>query len=398
MKNAKYREKTSSKWPIVLAIVGVLAILVVGVVCMLGKKAPDSAPQDTTAQTQMTSSAQPTKPAQPTQPQQTYPRDEDEDYDRFVGVIEEGDSVAVAQMLLNGEVPQTVLDRLAQEDPRLLDYLLTDALTEYAMQGRVEELVRLRAAGYVTDACLYDYWEVLGARLPDEEMLANPAAGVDALLVHELVLAYHRDDYAIRIFREMRESGLVDDANHGALVAQLGFDYTNDQFLQENEIGGLRDLSAEEKAMYDRILALADEGDCYNIAMLMVQGEVSELVFGKLLEEDREMMDYIIAQAMGLFSEDNKYEYSVMLRNSGFVSNDCFKIYWEIMGSDGVDGETFDEEHPGVDRYLLYELTEIYNRDQKYGLEALRGIRSSGLMNDLLHEQLMARLGFDYMA
>ena len=395
MKSAKYLRKVSSKWPVVLAIVGILAVLIVGVAYLLRKNPPNPAPQETTTQPQMT---EPTQPAQLTQLQQTYPRDEEENYDRFVGVIEEGDSVAVAQMLLDGEVLQTVLDRLAQEDPGLLDYLLTDALTEYAMQGRVEEMVRLRVAGYVTDACLYDYWEVVGARLPDEEMLSNPTDGVDPLLVHELVLAYLRDDYTIRIFREMRESGLIHDANHGALVAQLGFDYTNDQFLQDNGIGSLRELSAGEKAIYDKILALADEGDCYNIAILMVQGEVSELVFEKLLEEDREMMDYIVAQAMGLFSEDNKYEYSVMLRNSGFVSNDCFKIYWEIMGSDGLDGDNFDEEHPGVDRYLLYELTEIYYRDQEYGLEALRTIRSSGMMNDLLHEQLMERLGFDYMA
>ena len=397
MKKAKFRRQTSSKWIVILAIAGALTLAIVGAVCLLGNKTPQKLPQDTTAQTQMTSPTEPTPPQQ-AQPQQTYPRDEDEDYDRFVGVIEEGDSVAVAQMLLDGEVPQTVISRLAQEDPKLLDYLLTDALAEYAKQGKVEELVRLRHGGYLTDTCMYDYWEVVGARLPEDETLHNAAAGVDALLVHELVLAYHRDDYAIRTFREMRESGLLDDPTHAALVTQLGFDYTNDQFLQDNEIGGLRQLSPEEKATYDTILALADEGDCEGIAMLMIQGEVTELVFEKLLEEDREMVDYIIAQAMGLFSEENAYEYSVMLRISGFVSNDCFQIYWDIMGSDGVDGETFDEEHPGVDRYLLYELTEIYNRDREYGLEALRTIRKSGLMNDLLHEQLMARLGFDYMA
>lgn len=325
---------------------------------------------------------------------ETLHRDEQEEYEKIVGAIEAGNSIAVAEMLINGEIARPVIVQLKEEDANLLDYVLTDALVEYTNQGKVEELVRLRLGGYVSDACLYNYWEVIGARLPDEEW---DYTDVDCLLIHELAQAYSRDEYSIRSFREMQANGLLDDAHHDALVEQLGFVYTDDQFLKESNISALWELSEEEKIVYDAILQFADEGDCRSVAMKMVCGEVTELVYTKLITEDKEMMDHIIAQAMGGFSEENAYNYSVLLRQNGFVSNECFQIYWEVMGTDSIDGETYNNDFPGVDRYLLHELEQVYHRDHEYGLEALRMVRHSGLISDPIHEQLIVRLGFNYM-
>ena len=234
----------------------------------------------------------------------------------------------------------------------------------------------------------------MGSRLPEEN---GETAGVDGLLVHELALACDRSEYTIRSLRQMREEGLLEDAHHQALVNKLGFDYMDDDSLEEQEIGQLHQLSAEEKAVYDAILLAADEGDCRSIAMKMVYGEVTELVFEKLREVDQDMMDPILAQAMGVFSEENAYNYTVILRQNGFVSDNCFRLYWQIMGTEAPEGEAFREDMPGVDLYLLQELEAVYRRDPRYGLEALGLIRDSGLMGDALHGQLIQRLGFDYM-
>lgn len=403
MKSRKHTGKFLSVMIIVLAVTSVITLILIAAAIMLTRNAKSPLPPETAAEATVTHGEQlPTLPDPsentPTEAEnpQTYTKEEQAAYERVLGVIESGDSTGVAQMLLDGEIPQAVTDRLRAEDSLLLDYLLADALVIYSSRDDAEGFVRLRLAGYVSDACLYDYWEIVGAELP-EEPLPDCPSGVDMLLVHELAQAYQRSDRVIRSLLLMRQTQLLDDSHHEALIRELGFDYTDEAYLRDNEIGKFLELSSEEMDAYDAVLKFADEGNCRSVAMLMVHREVTEPVFRKLYETDRDMMDCIIAQAMGGFSEENAYEYTVMLRQEGFVTDDCFRIYWQIMGTDAPEGEACDSELPGIDRFLLHELEEIYNRDREYGLEALRTIRNSGLMDDLTHTALIARLGFDYM-
>ena len=392
MSKTKNKRKLTSKLLIILVIVVVLNLVLIAASAILSRLDHDLMPTEPVQTTQAQVATQATT-GEVTSPESL---DEQEEYEKVVRIVEDGDYVAIAQMMLDGQISRNIIDRLKGEDPKLLDYMLIDALVEYSRQGYIENFARLRLAGYITDECLYDYWEVVGAVLPDQGELNNAHANVDVLLVHELAAAYQRDDYAIRSFIEMYEAGILDEPNHQALVEKLGFDYTNDRYLQENSIGVLRELTIDEKKVYDTILECIDQGDCRSIAMSMIYGEVTEITFAKLMENDSEMMNYVISQAMGEFSEENAYENIVILRNNGFVSNQCFNIYWELMGSDQMTGETYEDSDPSVDLFLLHELEEIYLRDNEYGLEALRRIESSGLINDHIHKKLIALIGFDY--
>lgn len=392
MKKAENRIQRG-RWPAaVLAVI--LMMLCTG---CAKEKDMQNPPRETVAavpETRVTEAVEETTLPTEAESEETVAPDTREDYDALTAAIEEGGGTAVAQLLLEGNISRAAMARLEAEEPGLLDFLLTDALVQYGQEDNVETFIRLRLRGYLSDGCVYDYWEVMGSRLPEENA---EAIGVDVLLVHELVLACDRSEYAIRSLRQLREEGLLGDGIHEALVAKLGYDYMDDGKVQEHTDGQLHQLSAEEKAVYDAILLAADEGDCRGIAMKMVYGEVTGLVFEKLREVDGEMMDHILAQAMGSFSEENAYNYTVILRQNGFVSDECFRLYWQIMGTEAPEGDAFRQEEPDMDLYLLRELEEIYRRDPRYGLEALRLIRDSGLLGDALHDRLSGRLGFDYM-
>ena len=161
-----------------------LTLILIAAAIMLTHNPKSPLPPETAAEATVTHGEQlPTLPDPsentPTEAEnpQTYTKEEQAAYERVLGVIEAGDSTGVAQMLLDGEIPQAVTDRLRAEDSLLLDYLLADALVIYSSRDDAEGFVRLRLAGYVSDACLYDYWEIVGAELPEEPLLL-PAGSV----------------------------------------------------------------------------------------------------------------------------------------------------------------------------------------------------------------------------
>lgn len=390
-------KKTCKVTPKLLVGLVVVAVSIIALTVAVGGNKENLKSEDPTE----TTSPEATKPTVAWEDNQLGHIDEQdmrEELEAVGGTIDAGDFMGLAQLMLDGRISQATVDRVNGEDPDVLHYMLIDALVEFAERGQIEQMVLLRSAGYVTDACLYDYWEVTGAVLPEAATLENVREDVDALMVHELLLAYQRDDYIIRSLNEMYENGVLNEPTRQELINGLGFDFTNEQYLQDNNIAILHTLTADEKAMYDAIMEYIDQGDYYHVALCMLYGEVTAPTFEKLLEEDKDLMEDIIAQALCAFSEENAYENIVTLRNEGFVSNACFNRYWELIGSETLDTDIDNNSNIGIDIYLIHELEEIYRRDNVYGLEALGRIYASGLINDKTHEKLVEQLGFDYTA
>lgn len=306
--------------------------------------------------------------------------------------IDEGDCLGVAEVLLTGEFSETLYASLMAEDAKVMEAIMEDAMLWYAEQGELEKLVALRINGYVSDACFLRYWERMGCEKPEE---TEAPVGVDAYLIHELHLAYLRNENAITDLREMRTTGVLNGEMHTALVETLGFDYTDDSYLDKNGIAPLRSLTDAEMAAYEKVLELIDQGEGQQVFQMFRYGEVNQAVYDALVAEDGEIIDYIVAEGLVGLAADGKSKDMVTLRVNGYVSDTCFEYYWEMSGSD-VFPERSEEDVPGVDWYLLYELEQIYGREENGG-EVLGEIWYSGLLSDETHEELINRLGFDYM-
>lgn len=307
--------------------------------------------------------------------------------------VDQGDCSAFAEMLLNNQISDDLYALLLQENETVVETVTIDAMVQLGREGRTEALVQLRIKGYVPDEWLMLYWEVMGSEEPEESMRAE--AGVDTYLIHELKQAFCRDDYAVRSFIEMNEKGILTEEMHAALVQALGFDYTDIHYLEENGIAMLRELTPEERLVYDEILSCIDEGDCGGVTERMLNGAATETLYRTMMQEDADMMDFIIAQAMAQYTANALPQNVVSLRQNGFVSDTCFEYYWENIGIGAPVGGSTNDKYPGTDLYLLYELQQIYTRDAD-GAQLLRELWNSGRLNDEMHELLVERLGVDY--
>ena len=303
--------------------------------------------------------------------------------------IDDGDSVGFATVLLEEEDSTAAFSLLMQENQQLVQRVLLDAILHSEGNERLVMLVQLRTNGFLTDPCFLDYWEVTGAVLPNGTHVAY-----DHFLIHELMLAYRRDSYALRAFVQMRESGAIDDTLHNALVKELGFDYMDQAYIEEHQLAPLLTLTDGEKAAYEAILVAIDEGDCMSVVETMLVGEVTPNVYGKLYSEDSELIDFVIAQAMGFLSEGYRYQDLVRLRVEGFVSDTCFEIYWDMVNSGAAKrlqtyGTFFD-----TDLYLLAELTEIADTMDD-GTDLVSEILNAGLLNDGTYFALIDEIGIE---
>lgn len=318
--------------------------------------------------------------------------DEQTVYENIHRLIDEGDCTGVTALLLDGSVSDALYQRLMEEQVQIIDSVVLDAMIEYGSTGNTYAVAALRLGGYVPDDSMTAYWEVMGADIP-EETVGETESDVDAYLLHELTEAYYRSDYAVRAFMDLRTAGLMNDAMHEALTEALGFDYTDEQYLDEHGIAPLRVLTFEEKAMYDAALMYIDEGDCRSIVQQMIFGEISEPVYSCLMALDADMMDFIIAQALSELAKEGDLLNVVSLRLNGYVSDQCFEYYWENIGSGHIT-EASDKQND-LDLYLLSELERIY-RHETDGAAVLNTLWKSGMISDSIHMQLIETLGVDY--
>lgn len=311
-------------------------------------------------------------------------------YEQLQKHVDAGDNVAFADYLLEHNVSQEVFALLVEEDAAAVKGVLVDAMLAYTENDQIEQLVLLRKNGYILDDYFLDYWEVMGSRLPEESML-----DVDGYLIHELHMAYLRDSYTIRTYKQLREKGVLDDASHDALIALLGFDYTDDAYVKENALSPLQDLTVEDKHSYEKIQEYIDQGDVSSIIDALLYGSVTTQIYDRMMETDKEVLDYIIAEGMVRLMEEGRWHDLIQLRQQGFVSDYCFENYWEMLGS-GMPGPGYTTENlSGEDGYLLFELEQIYYRYEN-GQEILQNIWASGAISDNLCYYLMDCLGFDF--
>lgn len=312
------------------------------------------------------------------------------DYERLQRMIDEGDRDAFAERLLSGEISYETFHNLIVEDAQATGHILVDVLTKLSGENRLEDIVFLRQNGFVSDECFLDYWEVMGYTIADQLR-----TDVDGYLLNELVQAFKRDSYALRALKQMRADAVTDDAMHAALIEALGFDYTDEEYVEENEIAPLRELTIEEKKAYDDVLSAIDQGEGMQIINAMLRGEISTRVYEQLMLDDAEVMDYIIAEGMTNLVENGQQVQMFHLRLEGYVSDTCFHNYWQMIGSEPYEGGSSDPEDPGVDLYLIYEMRLIADYGT-FGIDMLRDIWNSGILNDATQERLIRELGFDY--
>lgn len=371
----------------VLAIAIVLVTSCVLAGCMFNrenKSHQEIVQEETTAE--IASTIMPTMG--PTKPQAVV--ENQTHYEQLNQLVENGKSIEFALYLLNNDVSTDLFVMLLEEDQAAIEYVLVDAMVSLAKENRVQEITMLRKEGYVSDTCFLDYWEVMGSVLPDED-----APGTDPYLIHELNQAYLRDSYVLRSFNLMRTAGILDDSLHATLVDVLGFDYTNVAYVEQNQLSPLVSLTEEEKASYESILDAIDKGDSLFVVEKMLLGEVSEAVYAKLMEDDPEIMNYVIAEGMAHLMEMMRYQDVVRLRVDGFVSDTCFVNYWEILGCEQLDRVELDQASNGEDAYLLYELEQIFHREDN-GQRILQELWYTGLISDVMQQRLIQGLGFDY--
>lgn len=319
----------------------------------------------------------------------------DEELDNYQEIqeyIDQGNCIGFAEKLIKGEVSQRLYEFLAQEEGNVLEEIMLDAMEQFNQKGQWDHIATLRLNGYITDERFVEYWKNVGAYLPEKEAFTDENPEVDNYLIHELNLAYQYDEYSVRVFQKMHESGILNDKMHAALVESLGFDYSDISYMEEHNVAPTRVLSIEERAVYEEILKLIDQGDCQKIATLMIQGNVSDLVYEVLWKEEAEILDFVIAQAMTKLSEEGKLEDIILLRVKGFVSDRCFEYYWEMQGNEGLTSESFPLNETDLDIYLVYELEQMYHRYNN-NTEIFNKIWNSGLLNDSIQNQLMKRLG-----
>lgn len=317
-------------------------------------------------------------------------RENQKQYEQLQQFIEDGKGYDFAMFLLESDVSSELFLEILNEDPAAIEYAMVDAMVSLAKEGRIQEIVLLRRNGFISDNCFLDYWEVMGSVLPETD-----AVGVDPYLVHELSQAYHRDNYAIRSFNAMRTAGILEDELHHELIKALGFDYSDSAYVEQNHLSPLQNLTEEEKVSYEQIMEAIDQGDSLSIVEKMCLGSVSHSVYGKLRENDADIMDYVIAEGMAHLVEMMRYQDVVHLRLDGFVSDKCFEKYWEIIGSDLPDETKLSNESDDVDTYLVYELKQIFYREDN-GREILQNLWYSGLISDATQQKLIQILGFDY--
>lgn len=317
-------------------------------------------------------------------------RENQKQYEQLQQFIEDGNGYEFAMFLLERDVSPELYFEIMNEDPTAIEYAMVDAMVSLAKEGKIQEIVLLRRKGFISDDCFLNYWEVMGSVLPETD-----ANGVDPYLVHELSQAYHRDNYAIRSFNAMRTAGILEDELHLELIKALGFDYSDSTYVEQNHLSPLQNLTEKEKASYEQIMEAIDQGDSLSIVEKMCLGSVSDSVYDKLRENDADIMNYVIAEGMAHLVEMMRYQDVVHLRLDGFVTDECFEKYWEIMGSELPDETLLSNESDNVDAYLVYELKQIFYREND-GQEILQNLWYSGLISDATQQKLIQVLGFDY--
>jgi len=308
--------------------------------------------------------------------------------------IDEGACVDIAMMLVDGEISHTLFALLMQQDGELMEIILADALTEMSRRGDLEYIAALRQNGYVSDECMRAYWQMAGVEEPQEQFFRAEAIAVDDLLVHELTSAFERDPYALRSLNNMVTAGMIAEDMHTALIQAFGFDYTDIVYLDEHGIAPMRVLMPDEKEIYEQVMSAIDEGDSKAVTRMMLFGEISEQTYLLLMQQDADVMDFVIAQSLAQFAREGSVENVIRLRVNGFVSDACFEYYWETIGC-SLPAAGGADDVSGTDPHLLHELVQISERYAN-GVEILRWCWNSGLIGDQMHGALVERLGFNY--
>ena len=220
-------------------------------------------------------------------------------YDDVLCLIDEGDYLGVAEMLIEGSFSETLYIQFMGEYADVINAVLLDAMIVYGETDNVQSIATLRLNGYIGDDLFVAYWQAMNSDIPSAEMLASTDLEIDSYLLYELCEAYYRNDYAIRGFMDLRADGMLNDAMHMALIEKLGFDYTNERYLDENGIAPMRILSLEEREVYEKILDCIDRGDCMSIAQMLLSGEATAGVYTYLMRVEADIMEFVIADGLG---------------------------------------------------------------------------------------------------
>ena len=368
------------KTTMILAALAVVLVLAAVAWLALGKDDAADVPQQTTATVAAT------------EPRETISlsASQQSEYEQLIQCLDTGDSKGFAQLLLDGQVSRQTFEALVQEDRAAVEHMLADALVAFCAEGNLEPMVKLTENDCLWESCFRACWEMIGSEEPEETGLTAKDC-----LVYELCFAYRRDSYTLRSLRELWQSGTLSQELHQALVAALGFDYTDDTLVEEQTLAPLGDLTQAEKSAYESALASIDQGDGSAIVAGLLDGSLTEAVYRKLMAQDEDVLDYIIAQGLAGQVEEGEYLPLIQLRQGGFVSDACFKTYWEFLDTAPYAGKSKPDGEDGVDMYLVYELKQL-SQFGNMGIDMLREIWRSGILTDDVQNRLVEELGFDY--
>lgn len=295
--------------------------------------------------------------------------------DELNTLIDKGDEIGFAEKLLSGEINLQTFEHLQKNGTDIVDRILADALVNYGKSGNVEKIFKLRNNKFSSNQCMQYYWELIGSEIPTDVLNEND---VDSYLLHEMFMAFKRDEYSICEFQELRENKLINDKMHKALIAKLGFDYTDNNYLDSNQIAPLRKFSIEERNTYYQIINLIDNGESIAICQKMLNGEISKELYLYLMNEDKESMDLLITHSLLKYRDEGLFENIIKLRKDEFVSDDALSNYWKSIG---VVAQNIDENDTETEDLLLqYELNRIL-LEEKSGEDIIFKLKNKGLID-----------------
>lgn len=280
-------------------------------------------------------------------------------YKQFCEYIDQGDAKSAVTALLESQAAEEVYVRLHTEDTMLMESILEEAACFYNEDGELFNIMQLRLKGFLTDEMFCRYWERVGTEIPAAISDEADQSSYDAYLFQELLSWYERGEQAVAQIIDLRYVGMIEDELYSALVEEWNVDIMDavdsdnyiplyGMYLTENEKRQIRDWQI-----------YVDEGNSCGVAEMVLNGEITENTYRWLQKNDAKLVDMLLAQAMFEFTVNGDYEQSIRLILTGFVSDECFERYWDLLEFAPVGDKRSHEDYQGVDMYLVYEVERI---------------------------------------
>ena len=148
-------------------------------------------------------------------------QDENEMIRTWMGYVDEGESRKAAQMMLSGDITETVYRWLRKNDADLTDTVLAQAMYELAADGAYEQIAGLILGGYVSDNCFAKYWSLLEFTPEEKERFDGEIQSSNLYFVYEMerICEFTKD---ASLVQKLWEKNLIDVDLYDLLVSRVG--------------------------------------------------------------------------------------------------------------------------------------------------------------------------------